>query len=111
MSYATMKDHAQTVLDIQNAVNLTAVLRAWAEASLFLARQGQSNVSGTFRRHPIQVLYMSKVANLMCVGTDCLGGVYSGAMSNEGGKDLFREAYEWCERAAKGEVANWEEAP
>lgn len=105
-----MKWHAQQALDVQNAVNLPPLLALWYEAARYLIYI-HSNASGTFKRHPINVLFMSKVASLMQVGADCLGGVYEGTMTVDNGRDLFTKAYEWCERAAKGEVMHWEDKP
>jgi len=105
MTTMTMKEAAQTALDVQNACNLQAVLAAWARCqptirdAQFSPSGIEHNVGGTARRHPVNVMFLAKVASMMVVATDCLGGVYEDA-TIDSGKDLFREAYAECQRLA-----------
>lgn len=104
-----MKELARAALQVQDAVNLRGVLLAWHKAACEV---------GPNWRHPINILYMSKVASLMGVRTDPVGGVWvwEGAPGEEDYKDLFRPAYTWacdmtCEpyvpEAVIQSVANW----
>jgi len=100
----TLKEAARAALDAQNACNLAGVIGAWKGAQHALIMSMSSNASGGFRRHPIQILFLSKIVSLMVVNADCIGGVYAGG-SVDGGNDLFREAHGWCQDvAAKDEV-------
>ena len=96
----TVKDAARAALEVQNAVNLAAVLHAWAGVQSALIFDCASNASGAFRRHAVQVLFLSKISSLMTVATDCLGGVYAQA-TIDSGQDLFTEAYEQCKQLAE----------
>lgn len=91
-----LKFHAQKVLQIQDASNLVAVLRYWGElASLLASREEVSTNAGKeLIRHPLMILMASKVASMMVVNSDCIGGV------EDSTGDLFRGAYEWAQREA-----------
>mgnify|MGYP001565883317 FL=1 len=100
----TTIEAARLALDVQNACNLSGVLQSWARVQGCIISTCASKPSGEFRRHPIQVLFLSKIISLMTVGADCIGGVYEGGTS-EGGKDLFCKAYAWCQdEASKEEI-------
>lgn len=102
----TLKEAAQLALDVQNAVNMQAVLNAWASVQPTLNQVDREGapvagwIGGTTRRHPVNVLFMSKLAAMMVVTTDCLGGVYQGGVVDNYDMDLFREAYAECQRLA-----------
>ena len=82
-----MKELARAALQVQDAVNLRGVLLAWHKAACEV---------GPNWRHPINILYMSKVASLMGVRSDSIGGVWEGTAGEDDYKDLFRSAYAWA---------------
>ncbi len=86
--YNTVKDAAKDALAIQDACNLSGVLHAWADMQRSILDLGLS--AEDTRRHPVNVLLLSKVLSLTGMGGDCLGGV------ERDGKDLFRGAYDAC---------------
>lgn len=88
---------AQTALDIQNAVNLSGIVHAWAGC------QGALSVFSTVERnrHPVNLLFVSKISSLLAVTTDPLGGVSRTAVVEGATDDLYREAHEICERLAR----------
>jgi hypothetical protein len=61
----TQKDY-QTALDIQNACNLSGVIRCWTEMTARIWEDIWASGGGTreFNRHPINVLFASKVESL-----------------------------------------------
>lgn len=87
---------AQQALGVQNACNLAGVLGAWQRVQTILADACGGNATDKYRTHPVNILFLSKVVSLMGCGTDAIGGVYRGEA------DLFREAYEACQRAVDG---------
>ena len=94
---ATLADHAKLVLEIQDACNLQPILRAWSEAQPVIRATGHG-IEGEEHHelHAINIMFLSKVLSLMVVNGDCLGGV------EHSGKDLFRSAYEACQKLAGG---------
>lgn len=74
-------------LSIQSACNLTAVLHSWAQASSVVREVLCTNHGPEFNKHPINILYMSKVASMLAVNSDCIGGV------NDDTKDLAYWAF------------------
>jgi hypothetical protein len=61
----TEKDY-QTALDVQNACNLSGVIRSWAEMTGRIWEDIRASGGGTkaFNTHPINVLFSSKVSSL-----------------------------------------------
>ena len=99
----TMREAAQAALDVQNAVNLSGVLHSWANAQQVLREACGGNASGDYLRHPVNVLFLSKVTSLMAVATDCIGGVYMSAKTFIEGydEDLFLKAFTWCQENSR----------
>jgi hypothetical protein len=62
-------------LDVQSACNLSGVLHSWAKAATVVQHVLCTNRGEDFNKHPINILYMSKIASLLGVNADCLGGV------------------------------------
>lgn len=61
----TLKEAAQTVLDIQNGVNLHAILITWNRIREELLREVlHSQGTRAFNTHPINVMFAGKVAQL-----------------------------------------------
>lgn len=79
---------ASTALTIQNACNLTPILAAWSRARSTAGNYPAGSV------HPLDVLFLSKVASLMGVDASSIGSV------TLDGSDAFRPAYEWCSNVA-----------
>jgi hypothetical protein len=79
---------------IQNACNLSGVLHSWARAQILI--RDACKPSERYETHPINVMFMSKVASLMRVDCDCIGGV------SQGGKDLAWDAFAKAAIAKKG---------
>jgi hypothetical protein len=100
-TYNLMADACRDALEIQNACNLSGVLHTWAAMQPLLMDFAKSNASGHYRRHPVNILMLSKVVSLMTVGADCIGGVYEGMAVESYDADLFRDAYAWCRDNAK----------
>lgn len=96
MPVETLKEAAQLALDVQNACNLGPILKAWTDCQSVLRLVCGSNANASYRRHPINILFASKVSSLMVVATDCVGGVY--ALATVDGQDLFNQAYDWCQQ-------------
>lgn len=96
MSNYNLKKAAQDARDVQNASNLSGILMAWHKAAC--AVNNEHLPHGEMLRHPINLLFMSKVASLMQVNTDCIGGIQipiNGEM-----KDAFSTAWNACEEIA-----------
>jgi hypothetical protein len=98
----TLRDAAQAALDVQNACNLSGILLSWGRAASIVRETIGNNCRAEYLRHAINVLFASKVSSLMVVATDCIGGVYGEATVE--GKDLFRAAYEECDRLSRTPV-------
>jgi hypothetical protein len=82
----TIRDIAQSALDVQNASNLSGVVHSFSKLMTLLGEQGLN--SEEKNRHPAVILYSNKIASLC--------GSESGAE--------FARAYEWAMREIeKGE--------
>jgi len=92
----TLKDAARDAIAVQDASNLSGVLHSWAALQRPLMDLCGGNATEKYRRHPLNVLFMSKVASLMGVKTDPLGGCYVGTPGDDDYKDEFRAAYSWA---------------
>jgi hypothetical protein len=93
MTNATsIKDAAQKAMLIQDASNLQAVLRTWAECQSVI----RSDSSYPYARHPVNILFMSKVSSLMQVDASSIG-----IIRNIEGDDLFDKAWAACEKTVK----------
>jgi hypothetical protein len=92
----TLKEAAQRAVQVQDACNLSGVLHSWAALQRPLMELCGGNATDKYRQHPLNVLFMSKVAALMGVRTDAIGGTFIGTPGDEDYKDLFRAAYTWA---------------
>lgn len=88
----TIKDAAQKAMLIQDASNLQAVLRTWAECQSVI----RADTGYPYARHPVNILFMSKVSSLMQVDASSIG-----IIRNIEGDDLFGKAWDACEKTAK----------
>lgn len=88
----TINDVARTALAIQDAVNLQAVLNTWAKVQS-VVRADAERLRIDYRRHPVNIMFMSKVASLMVITADCIGGIYKGGQVEGYSDDLFVAAY------------------
>jgi hypothetical protein len=93
-SLAAVKKAAKDAIEVQNACNLSGVLLAWHQAACALMAHHQSNSDPLFLRHPINILFMSKVSSLMGVNTDCIGGIKAPQRGEM--VDAFSQAYDAC---------------
>lgn len=84
-----LKDAMKMAMQVQDACNLSGVLHSWAEAQSAV----RSDTRWSFRRHPVNVLFASKVASLLEVNVTSIGSV-----TNVEDADLFRSAWDACER-------------
>lgn len=77
----TKKDY-QTALDVQNACNLSGVIHSWDNIVSRIWEQANAEGEGTdwVNRHPINVLFSDKVAQL----------------TGSHGDENFHQAYEYC---------------
>lgn len=84
----TIQQAAQTALDVQDACNLSGVLRSWLEARDAV---NAACTMGTAQRnaHPVNVLFANKCA--------CLTGQFCDV-------DAFGPAYDACQALARGDV-------
>jgi hypothetical protein len=80
----TIKQLAQSALDVQSASNISGVLHSYTQAMVVLRSEMQSTVD--VNQHPISRLYASQVHFLAGMG-----------LSNP---DAYAEAYAECERLA-----------
>jgi hypothetical protein len=78
-------------LFIQDACNLRAIIRAWAEMQPF--------VEGIPHRDPLNILMLSKVTSLMVLNASCIGGVSDGDNN-----DLFSKAYTIAKKEENDEL-------
>ena len=67
----TIRDIAQSALDVQNACNLSGVVHSFSALMTLLSEQGLS--SEEKNRHPAVILYSNKIASLC--GSESGGGV------------------------------------
>ena len=87
-----MRNIYQDALDVQNACNLSGVLKSWAshvDAIWTEVRANPQSGTDAFNHHPVNVLFASKVASL------------TGSESTNG----FHEAYEVCTQRAPKSAA------
>lgn len=83
-----MKEIAEEAIEIQNVVNLTAVVRCFMKAieevRLHLRAEGKEGTDAV-NMHPVCLMYSSKIASL----------TYSESPTE------FARAYDWCKEASK----------
>lgn len=84
-------------LDVQDASNLSGVLLTWARYQPVLKDLCGGN-NDRYHKHPVNILFLSKVTSLMGVNADCLGGVDGGLKDSTEIEDLFALAYDYCKR-------------
>lgn len=77
----TLTEAAQAALDVQDACNLSGVVRTWAEAMPAVFAVADS--TGARNRHPISVCFASKAADLAGLAIFDL--------------DVFGEAFHACQ--------------
>lgn len=79
------KQDYERALNIQDACNLSGVVRSWARVMERIWDEAHAKGKGTefVNRHEINVLYASKVASL----------------TNAGGMDEFSMSYDLCKQA------------
>lgn len=73
--YENIQQVAKDVDEIQNASNITAVIRAWGEMQSVIHAHAHEVLHVHPDRHPCNVAMLSKVTSLMRVNADCIGGV------------------------------------
>jgi len=88
----TKKAIFEEAIVIQNAVNLTAVLRAWRDARAAL---NEMDAPKNEREH-LDVLYLSKVTSLLYLASDEIGSV------TREGQDVFVKAFDFARQCADG---------
>ena len=94
-SKSELRKAAETALSIQDACNLTAVIGSWSRLRSAYGNPPPASA------HPIDVLFLSKIASLVTLSADSIGSV------SLDGADVFAPAYEWCKAVAndgKGEL-------
>lgn len=96
MKPADLKDAAKLAIEVQNACNLSGVLHTWAECQGLLIESLNSTAADSYRRHCINIMFLSKVVSLMQVYADPIGSV-----TNYEDKDLFGDAYNACQILAE----------
>lgn len=91
-----LKRAASTALNIQNACNLGAIVRAWGEAQPAIRAATRS--SEAMHVHPVQLLFLSKITSLMSVRSDSIGSISVWRDGRE--VDVYIEADRECSRLA-----------
>lgn len=84
----TLKQAAQTALDVQNACNLSGVVFSFADCMRAVC-ETETGGTAARNRHPIAVLFANKIADL--TGQFCDG-------------DAFSAAYDACQTLARGDA-------
>lgn len=87
----TMKEAAQAALDVQSAVNLSGVVRSFAEITSWMRTELKLDTRGC-NQHPISRLFAEQITWLT-VGVSIV----------HDGENRYDKAYDWCDRTAKGE--------
>lgn len=88
------KQWAATALNVQDACNLTAVVRAFGQVMTDLSESNGLMVRDTdwLNTHPLVVMFTDKCAHLSGV--------------QDVGNDVFSAAYEWCVATRDGKRPN-----
>lgn len=82
-------------LAVQNASNLSGILHTWANHQPIIKELCGGN-NDRYHKHPVNILFLSKVTSLMGVNADCLGGVDGGFADSKEIENLFELAYNYC---------------
>ena len=84
----TYKEACKIALDVQNACNLSGVVRSWSEALSAVWDEARRSGHGTdwVNTHPVSVLFSDKVLSL--TGSDR--------------SDAYRDAYSACSEISEG---------
>lgn len=85
----TMKEAAQSALDVQSAVNLSGVVRSFAEICSWMRLELHFDTK-TCNEHPVCRLFAEQVAHLT--------GTITGGVDNDGS---YSKAYEQCTQLAQ----------
>lgn len=87
----TIGQAARLAIDVQDACNLSGVVRSFAEVTDTIWRNVRASGGGTreVNTHPIAVLFTSKIGDLSGVGC--------------GDFDAFSKAYDTCKQLADAE--------
>lgn len=90
----TLKEAAQAALDVQNACNLSGIVRSFSPIMLTIWEEARRIEKGTdwVNTHPIAILFISKLSDL--------SRYHYGSYSDV--QDTFDKACTECERLAKG---------
>ena|SRR3990167_6879392 len=86
-----LRKAANDAINVQDACNLSGVLYTWARHQEVLRDVCKGNGSPEYFHHPVNIMFASKVASLMRVETDSLGGIRT-----DPDHDAFGPAYDWC---------------
>ena len=81
----TLREMAQSALDIQSACNLSGVARSFAEVMMNLRRLPECQGTAWANSHPVALLYIGKMADMAGYGHG------------------WDEAYVECERLARSQ--------
>lgn len=65
----TLTEMAQSALDVQNACNLSGVALSFAEVMMNLRRLPECQGTAWANSHPIALLYVGKMADMVGLGT------------------------------------------
>lgn len=84
-------------IDVQDASNLSGVLLTWVRYQPILKDLCGGN-NDRYHKHPVNIMFLSKVTSLMGVNADCLGGVDGGFEGHGEIENLFDLAYDYCKR-------------
>jgi len=83
-----MADLARLALEVQDACNLSGVVRSWSSEIVELRRLLPNAGTDDINQHPVNRLWASKAHDLCRMGlSDC---------------DRYAEAYWWCRHVAYG---------
>ena len=91
----TIQEAARLAITIQDAVNLAAVVRTWADLQPVILADCDGQTRKVYE-HPLQILMLSKVTSLMGVDANGIGSV------SKMDQDLFGPAYKWAREVSGG---------
>lgn len=104
---AIIKEWAKKVLLVQDASNLTAVIRMWGTMQSDIRNHGAADGSWidgpAVDKHPLNVMMLSKVTSMMRAHCDGIGGVTALELNENDTpitKDLFHTAYDATKKLA-----------
>lgn len=86
----TMREAAQSALDVQDACNLSGVVHSFSKVVTILREQRDCNGTTWVNEHPVSILYSAKIASLTGVAHIAEG---------------FEKAWDECTKLASDDIS------